>query len=390
MTRLVNCALTSLSETGMTNCYILKRPNTVAKRRSWSLLLVQTNPVTGKRESTATNSPLLDQINDSYQKGVLTLEQGDLQAVDLRTRLNRELRGKPGGVVFNQHNLAILGDLINPALGSYWYEVYGRRKRLVDRRSSYYDLRRAIEAVGNLSLLTATEREIQAAVDGHGFEDNKQRRVVSRLMPILKFIGRKDVELEKARPEQKEVRHLTMGEFGAVLAHIEPGPFKTLCKAAFNSGCRLGELFALTPSDISPNNSLVYVNKQMTVDGRIRLPKTRSKRKVALIAGGPVREWIKLDASNKLPLRGSDLADRLKIACIKAFPTQPEKHCRFHDLRHSYAVYLIHKNVSLPKVAQSLGNSFAVCEQFYSGKVLTSESVDEIREKLGHRKGGVV
>jgi hypothetical protein len=55
---------------------------------------------------------------------------------------------------------------------------------------------------------------------------------------------------------------------------------------------------------------------------------------------------------------------------------------RFHDLRHSYAVYLIGKGMSLDWVAQSLGNSRDVCERFYKSHILQDDSIRLMRMML--------
>ena len=57
----------------------------------------------------------------------------------------------------------------------------------------------------------------------------------------------------------------------------------------------------------------------------------------------------------------------LQQACKAAFLQEKEKHLKFHDLRHSYAIYLLSLGMSLERVAQSLGNSIQFCQQYYVG-----------------------
>ena len=47
---------------------------------------------------------------------------------------------------------------------------------------------------------------------------------------------------------------------------------------------------------------------------------------------------------------------------------------------NSYTIVLVSRGVSLSLVAQSLGNSVSVCEKYYTGFVLTNESIDYIRK----------
>lgn len=368
------------SETGIPSYYLLKRPSEKDGRKRWSLLLVSRTPA-GRKLYQSVINPLLDNLNTLWEKGFQSFDQLDKQAIDLRERLNRELKGKPGGVVFNQENMAILGDFNAPNPGTYWHDVYGRRKRLIDRRSSYYELRRSLEAVGNLSLTTATEQEIQAAIDGHGYPDNKQRRIVSRLQPLLEFIGRKEIKLEKARPEQREVRYLTVDEFNAVLKHVEEPWLKTLSKMAFYSGLRQGELFGVKPEEISEGQAVVNVRRQLDPKLKFRPTKTRAIRKAFLFpeGGDAYREWFELPQEEVFKHRLARIAELFRDACIKAFPKRPDKWCTFHDLRHSYAIRLLEKGVPLSFVARSLGNSEVVCEQHYTGKVLTDGFIEGIK-----------
>lgn len=363
---------------GTQSYYLLKRPRPTENRRSWSLLLVVKDP-DGKKGSKAFSHPTLDQINNLASKGTLTFDELDKQAVDLRNRLNRELKGRPGSVTFNQENMALLGNYENPLPGSYWHDVYGRRKRLVDRYSSYCDLRRAVEAVGLVSLITGTEREIQAQVDKRGYPDNKQRRLISRLNLLLKFIGRLDVQLERAREEQVEVKYLNEDEFNVVLAYVEQPWLKTLCKIAFHSGLRKGELFGVTAGDLSP--SIINVRRQMDDKLKFRPTKTRVIRKAFLFPEGVTdfKEWVLKPVEELHVYRVAHVAEMFKIACHKAFPNNPLKHCVFHDLRHSYAIRLLEKGVPLSFVARSLGNSEAVCEKHYTGKVLTDGFIEGIK-----------
>lgn len=361
--------------------YLLQRPS--SQRKRWNLLKVDRD-ASGKRLYKSFPHPSLDTINNLYEKGTQTFEQLDKQAVELRRRLSRADKGLPESVIFNQENLSLLGEFHEPASGTYWKEVYGRKKRIIDRRSSYYDLRRAIEAVGLLSLVAASEEELQGALEAHKWPDNKQRRVVSRLQPILKWLGRTDIKLEKARPEKRLVRHLTTTEFTVVYKHLESPEIKALCALAITSGMRLGELFAINKVEGDPR--YIQVLWQVDKEGKLRETKTREDRKAYLLPGGQeaLKAWCEIDEPTRLRLRGMNLASIVKAACVKAFPADPNKHCVFHDLRHSYAIELLSKGVPLSFVARSLGNSELVCEKHYTGKVLTDgfiEAIDSLIKK---------
>ena len=72
---------------------------------------------------------------------------------------------------------------------------------------------------------------------------------------------------------------------------------------------------------------------------------------------------------------------RFKSACRAVFKDK-SKHCKWHDLRHSYAIFLLTKGVPIQLVAQSMGNSVSVCEKHYAGFVLTDVGISAINNIL--------
>lgn len=272
--------------------------------------------------------------------------------------------------VFNSQNFKILED--------YWDSEYAHRDIIApeDRKSA---LKRAVAGVGSLSLAVATRSELQIAVNRHFTDNNKQRPAVASLNQILKWLGR-GFTLNKQREVKRDVSYLTLEEFEKVIAHISPqkpedAMFIALCKAAFATGCRLGELFTLTRSKY--HGSFIWVKTQLDENDKERATKTRKERKAFVIKER--REWIEewLDIEDKAKIRHMNHAAKLRRACRKAFPSQNAKHCKFHDIRHSYAIYLLQvKHASLTLVALSLGNGQLVCEKYYGGFILTDYGID--------------
>ncbi len=77
-------------------------------------------------------------------------------------------------------------------LEKFWKDEYDHRD-LVDCESSKNDFKRAIEVAGPLSLYSASRDELQKEIAKHA-KGNKQRRVVSRLNTLLKYIQRNNLE----------------------------------------------------------------------------------------------------------------------------------------------------------------------------------------------------
>ena len=138
----------------------------------------------------------------------------------------------------------------------------------------YCDFRRAIEALGDKSLQSSSQFVLEKEIKKQ-FKGEKQRRIVSRLNQILKFLKR-DITLRKDRPEKRKVQYLTVDEFKKVLACIEDPYLKTLCEVCFESGMRVGEAFGVEKTGISKN--YVRVHQQLDKEGTLRETKNRKER----------------------------------------------------------------------------------------------------------------
>ena len=143
--------------------------------------------------------------------------------------------------------------------------------------------------------------------------------------------------------------------------------------------CRTGELFAIIPKSIRSN--IVLVQNQIDREGNKRDTKNRIVRKAFIIEAGrsKIIQWASLNKTNYRNIKFSNV---IRSACQKAFPDDKQKWVVFHDLRHSYAIHLLSKGISLSLVAQSLGNSVIVCQENYAGFSLADESIDAIEIQM--------
>jgi integrase len=352
--------------------FLLKRPSEKEKRRTFQILRVTINRETKKPQYSKIQDQRLDALNKLFLEGVHDFSDAEKQAESLREDLYKaELKAFPK-VVFNSQNLKLLD--------TYWKEEYAHR-HLVDESSSRYELQRAVEALGSISLVSASARDIQAQVNKH-FTGRKQARIISSLHQLLGYLGRKDVKLIKAREEVVRVRHLSEEDFLTVATHIEDETFRLLATVAFYSGLRFGELFGLSEDSLRSNGSL-YIDSQvlLTKEGKFVFnaePKWGKIRVAVPVPEGA--EYIKkLCAMDKEKLteeyRKKDAAEIIRQACIKAFPNNRAKWCVFHDLRHSYAWMLAKEGFGIGWIASNLGNSEAVCRKYYLGWISSDETV---------------
>jgi integrase len=343
------------------NSLILKKPD--ATRGSGKKRIFRIFERGGEGKLKRFQEPRLDHINSLLLQGTIDRIEAEAQAKRLLETLRNE-RGERR-VTFNQGNYKILE--------TFWKSY--KLRDLIDPDTAYHDFRRAVDAVGDLPIASASQDELQTALTKH--KGNKQRRIAARLNSILKFLGR-DVRVRLTREEMREIAYLTPEEVGRLTSQVKP-TLASLIQVLFLTGLRLGEAMALRSSQLRPDGSL-WVDSQVDKHGQRRSTKTRKPRKVFVLSGGDValQKWIQFlpdVAQDRLSLSQAMRRESMRIL---------KRDLCLHDLRHSYAVLMVSRGVSLSLVAQSLGNSILVCEKYYSGFVLSDEGIETIKRMLNN------
>jgi integrase len=349
----------------------LRRPSK-GQRRSFSIDKQVCIPGQ-KSKSETLKDERIEAINKAFKSGLINEHRATLQAKDVVKDLYRQHKLETeGAIVYNSENQKVLKKFFEK-------EYTGRE--LVDECSIKNDFTRAIEALGSISIISSTPEQLQKAIDSKIKKANKQRRVVSRLNSLLKFIQR-DFKLKKKPKEYEDVKHLNLANFKKAVANVEDLNMQVLCWVAIGTGCRLGEIFALQPNDFRKN--VLHVTYQIDKKQAKRRTKNKKARKVSAVPEclPYLQKWFKIDSEVKEGLRNARHADIIREACSKAFPGEVDKHLVFHDLRHSHAIHLLNQGVSLSLVAQQLGNSFTVCQDHYTGFTLSDDGVDAIANIL--------
>jgi integrase len=315
-------------------------------------------------------SPELDIVNARLADGTFTQSEALAQARDIQRRMQAILLGTKEKRITHSENMAILD--------RYWAKEYAHRDTVDDGYSMRRSIIRALELVGDRSLVTIPQDELQALINKAG-TSGKQRRAASRINQLLAFLGR-DFRMKLKRRDGAEPRHLTADEVRRIMVHLPGDTERLAVRAAFATGCRLGELFAITPRSFRGHDA-IEVSKQLTEDGETRAPKTRRTRRVLIVSGfeRDVAEWAAMTKADDRMKRWAEIVRR---ACEKAFPTDRTKRCGFHDLRHSYAIHMLNSGLSLSTVANLLGNSVHVCQTYYTGFSLTDEGLEAARQAL--------
>ena len=114
-------------------------------------------------------------VNKQFHDSLLDFETAFAKVKVIREQLYKERDIEKRKSVFNQVNLKILE--------SYWESEYSHRS-LVDEKSMYHDLKRAIESAGSLSLTVCTLTELQKEINRRLIDNpNKQRRGSATFTP---------------------------------------------------------------------------------------------------------------------------------------------------------------------------------------------------------------
>lgn len=319
-----------------------------------------------RKKSKTLRLPEVDAVNAALKAGTLDLESARAEVDRVKARLQAE------AAPVHSSRIAICE--VNAELGERWFrKTYGRKKIAQDSaRSARSALRRALASLGDTSLLTAKVEELQRQVDR--LEPRRQRRAVATLNRLLAFAGRAEDRLFAAPEEQPLPAHLTPAEFSAFLALV-PEDLRLPLEVAFATGCRLGEVFAL--AQFSQKTRAVHVAGQMLANGTLKVTKTRRSRWAAVSPEGEaaVRRWLEVPQEERRRLR--------RLPWSRVVRKASGGRVCFHDLRHSYAIAALVAGVPLTWVAQSLGNSVAVCQRYYAGFSLTDEGALAVRRVWG-------
>lgn len=156
----------------------------------------------------------------------------------------------------------------------------------------------------------------------------------------------------------------TKDEYDKFISGMEEGDrYYTIFEVLFWTGCREGEMLALTKSDIDFARNQISISKTYyRAEGRdiITTPKTEQSARVIDIPQfltQELKDYVdKLygisDNERIFPIVPEAVQHKLKRECEKS----GVKKIRVHDLRHSHVAYLIHQGVEPLIIKERLGH----------------------------------
>lgn len=194
----------------------------------------------------------------------------------------------------------------------------------------------------------------------------RRRATANRTLTILKaalnhaWRERKIPSDEAWRPvtafkeaDAARARYLTLAECGRLINAAEED-FRKLVQAALQTGCRFGELAAVTAADFNPDSGTLHIRKSKSGKGRhVVLTDEGIALFRTLAAGRSPNDRLLLKAEAGRWLK-SHQTRPMKEACERAKIDPP---ANFHVLRHTWASHSVMAGMPLMVVARNLGHA---------------------------------
>lgn len=194
---------------------------------------------------------------------------------------------------------------------------------------------------------------------------------------------------QKREPES--IDFWTLDEYRAFISHVPDIEFAIVYELLFYSGCRIGELRALTLSDVDFNENTLQIDKTLPrCDDEDTPPKTiNSYRTVAMpeTVMQDLKEYTRhiydLTDANRLFFLSYDSISRYKDTVCQE---NNLRRIRLHDLRHSHVSLLVDMGCDMMAIADRIGDTLATVQNIYAHlypekKKIVAEKLNEIVSK---------
>lgn len=184
------------------------------------------------------------------------------------------------------------------------------------------------------------------------------------------------------KPKSHTYSICTVDDMSKILSYLnnKDPKISLALKLLFFCGIRLGELLALTPSDVFPERNSISINKTYTIKKTISSPKSDCSNREVIVPKNIFSQlmcYIQTNCKeNTIRIFHTIYTNQLNKALNQATDFWNLPHLRIHDLRHSHASLLIRLGFSSFIVKNRLGhNSIQITLSTYS-HLLKEEEYD--------------
>jgi len=323
-------------------------------------------------------------LNALFKKGSKKHSTTEAEFREIIRNLQSKERSERGEVPITEENALLLNTYIKKKYGTKFSD-----KRVKNVQGAIQESKRAVLAVGKLSLISSDVDEIMENVLSFS-EGNHSifNRYIYRLRGILKLNGLYErIEQLAVLPESpKEVTQINYRQLAVLATHIRSLGLQKIAKVSsetfialiqflFWSGLRIGEAVATNESYLEIDGRALKVDWQIDDLGRKRLPKYGKRRKTHIPKQGLPYFYTWISAPDRNQLDRKQATKKLREFCEQVFKDQLN-HISLHGLRHSYAgVMLRHfedangRRFTLDDVADFLGDHPWTAKLYYAGFV---------------------
>lgn len=242
------------------------------------------------------------------------------------------------------------------------------KRKLIEQKIIPYFAEKTLDEITPLDLM-----KWQNDLLNKGFKPTYLRMIQNQMTALFnhaeRFYGLKNNPCKKidkmGKPNAKELNFWTKEEFDIFIDSFSEDEkvYKLIYELLFWLGCRIGEVMALTFSDIDYEKSTVTINKTLFRRGKeilITTPKTESSVREVTIPEflvDEIKQYVESIYKPENDNRLFELTDRAVQKKIKSKANKCHlKPIRVHDLRHSHVAFLIEKGVQPLVIAQRVGH----------------------------------
>jgi integrase len=331
---------------------VIKRPS--GRHRTFRLLEPR-----GDGKYFTTRPPELEGVNAAYLSGRLTEEQAHNRLKELIGAWSRPRHS----TISKTRSEAFIEDFwMRSPKGASKARKNPRSQTVA--RCGYLEVAKLLPRV---DLQTATVKEVQEALANLPRE--KQRKVITRINTLWAWAGRPTQQkVPLPRKPKREVQALPLRDLKDFIKTL-PSPLGLYAIAAFGTGARPGEVFAMTKDDLRHGGTHIWIDK--TWDQTYQAVDTKNGKTGAAFVIKECREalvgWLEVPVEVK------------KRWWRKSAHAQPFIQATGHDpyiLRHSYARHMLSKGASLTDLRMWMRSDMKTIEDYYLKWVQTSAEMD--------------
>ena len=217
--------------------------------------------------------------------------------------------------------------------------------------------------------------------DGTFLSSNYMQSVRGTFFTIMEWYSERSnvpnpfrgIKMPKKRLNKTDMQFWTKSEFETFIEFVDNPTLKTLFYMLFFTGRRVGEVVALSPSDVK-SKEIVFNKTYTTKTGNEKAYEITST-KADKIGKTPISPSLKKQLDQYAVPKGKFFfggenpvpMQTIRYNFLKSIEKAGVKQIRIHDLRHSFVSMLIHEGANMMVVAD-----------------LISDNVDQVMKTYGH------